>query len=219
MTRALRIILSGAAGCALSIAACAPRLGAQTSAVSGRVVDAVTGAPLAGAMIDVPTRARGTVIAGARRTDPDGRFLLALDAGFHSLRISRVGYEAQRLDSVQLRAGEVTQLIIQLRTRTAVLEAVRISESSAEATTAPDRSASSSVVGTQKIQARIASSLGDHVRAVPGMDVAQTGIQQGSVVARGFNQVGSASLVTMVDHRYANLPSLRLSALTRTPEA
>jgi outer membrane receptor for ferrienterochelin and colicins len=52
----------------------------------------------------------------------------------------------------------------------------------------------------------------DHVRAVPGVDIATSGLVQSTVVARGFNNVFSGALLMITDYRIASVPSLRLNA-------
>jgi iron complex outermembrane receptor protein len=64
---------------------------AQPAETAGRVLDALTGAPVPGATIRVDGTARGTA------ADADGRFRLALGAADHLLRVSAVGYVAQRV--------------------------------------------------------------------------------------------------------------------------
>ena len=52
---------------------------------------------------------------------------------------------------------------------------------------------------------------------LPGVDRAQTGLAQGTVVARGFNNVFSGTLLTIIDNRYARVPSLRFNAYSMFP--
>lgn len=189
---------------------------AQTGAIVGRVIEAQTGRPIAGAAIEVLSA--GPQDAESRLfSDAEGRFNAGLAAGNHSFLISRLGFETQRIDDVAVRVGEDTELAVSLRFRVLIMEPVLISASRRDASAAIDGSASVSIVGRGRIREQIAVTAADHVRALPGMDVAETGIQQSSIVARGFNQVGSGSLMTIVDGRYANLPSLRLSSLGFLP--
>ncbi|HYW11595.1 MAG TPA: TonB-dependent receptor, partial [Longimicrobium sp.] len=73
------------------------------------------------------------------------------------------------------------------------------------------------VVQTQEIADRPATTLVDHVRGVPGVDVAQTGLQSTNVVARGFNNIFSGSLHALTDNRIAGVPSLRVNYLHFIP--
>src|SRR4030095_9783357 len=77
--------------------------------------------------------------------------------------------------------------------------------------------ASTWVVTTSDIASRPATSTVDHVRDVPGVDVASTGLTQHSVVARGFNNVFSGSLLVLTDNRLASVPSLRVNTYSLIP--
>ena len=55
------------------------------------------------------------------------------------------------------------------------------------------------------------------MKALPGVDLVQTGLQQSSVVSRGFNNVFSGSLLVLADNRYARVPSLRFNAYNLIP--
>ncbi len=59
--------------------------------------------------------------------------------------------------------------------------------------------------------------MSEYVKTLPGVDYAQTGISQGSMVIRGFNSVFSGALLTLVDNRIARIPSLRLNAYDMIP--
>jgi iron complex outermembrane receptor protein len=67
-------------------------------------------------------------------------------------------------------------------------------------------------VPARAIEARPAITPTDHLRALPGVDVASTGVMTSNVVARGFNNIFSGALLMITDNRYASVPSLRLNA-------
>lgn len=73
------------------------------------------------------------------------------------------------------------------------------------------------VVGERAIDERPAVSAAEHLRSVPGVDVASTGIQSANVVARGFNNIFSGSLHALTDNRIAGVPSLRVNLLHFVP--
>jgi len=73
------------------------------------------------------------------------------------------------------------------------------------------------VVSTQDIESRPATTTVDHVRTVPGVDVATNGLAQHTVVARGFNNVFSGSLLVLTDNRWASVPSLRVNTYSLIP--
>jgi iron complex outermembrane receptor protein len=87
----------------LSLMASAPVLSAQTGAITGRVSDASSAAPLPGALISA---------LGSQRTvttRDDGTYRLTVGAGVHVVRVNRIGY-APAVDTVTVAAGAtVTQ--------------------------------------------------------------------------------------------------------------
>ena len=84
--------------------------GAQTTGrISGRVQDAVTGAPLAGASVRVEAAELEAI------TTDEGRFVLAgLPAGDVDLAVDLLGYTPLRLQGVAVRAGRAVDLAIAL---------------------------------------------------------------------------------------------------------
>ena len=77
--------------------------------------------------------------------------------------------------------------------------------------------ASVAVVGSTQIKDRVTSTVSEHVQSVRAVDTAKTGLGASHVVVRGFNNVFSGSLLSLVDNRIARIPSLRLNAYTLIP--
>jgi len=73
------------------------------------------------------------------------------------------------------------------------------------------------VVGERAVDERPAVSMTEHLRNVPGVDIATTGVQSSNVVARGFNNIFSGSLHFLTDNRIAGVPSLRVNLLHFVP--
>ena len=61
------------------------------------------------------------------------------------------------------------------------------------------------------------STVAEHIRDLPAVDFAQTGLAQANVVARGFNNIFSGAMLTLTDNRIARVPSLRLNAYNFIP--
>ena len=74
-----------------------------------------------------------------------------------------------------------------------------------------DAPAQISVVSSQTIEERPALTSTDYLRGVPGVDINKSGILQSNVVARGFNNAFSGSMLTLQDYRFAGVPSLRVN--------
>ena len=75
------------------------------------------------------------------------------------------------------------------------------------------------VVSASQIRDRVAPSVTEHLKSVGGVDVVNTGLGSSHVVVRGFNNVFSGSLLSLVDNRIARVPSLRVNAYSLIPTA
>ncbi len=80
-----------------------------TGTVVGRVVDAVSGEPLANAEVTIEELGRSTVTRG------DGRFVLAgVPASRYTVRVELLSYRPLTLEHVEVRAGRRTKLPLEL---------------------------------------------------------------------------------------------------------
>lgn len=77
--------------------------------------------------------------------------------------------------------------------------------------------ASIAVIEGDHLRAQVAVNQAERLRHLPAVDVASSGIVQANTVVRGFNNVFSTTLLTLVDNRYARIPSLRLNAYSFIP--
>lgn len=195
---------------ALPLAFQTPAAAAQQGTISGTVVDAETGAALPDAAIDV----LGADVQVA--TSESGRFTVSVPAGSHSLVATLLGYETARLDGVDVAAGGTTEVAFSLRSQALVLNPVVVTASRRQEK-ALDAPASVSTVSAAEIARSVKTTPAEHVRALPGVDMAQTGLTQSNIVARGFNNVFSGALLTIMDNRYARVPSLRFNAHNMLP--
>ena len=80
-----------------------------------------------------------------------------------------------------------------------------------------DAPASVSVVEGGDVRNKPALTVADHVKELPAVDFAQTGLANNMVVVRGFNNIFSGSLLTLTDNRIARVPSLRVNAMNFIP--
>ena len=195
---------------ALAISLPAGAASAQQGTINGRVTDAETGEPIAGASV----QALGQ--GSPQGSNEEGRFTLSVSPGTHSVVVKLIGYETTRVDGVSVPAGGTAEVDISLRSQALVLNPVVITASRHQEK-ALDAPASISTVSADEIARIAAVTVADHVAALPGIDRAQTGLTQGTVVARGFNNVFSGSLLTIIDNRYARIPSLRFNAYSMFP--
>ena len=188
----------------LSLALASAPLAAQQGTISGRVTDAEDGTAVEGATAEVVGQA-------LQATGADGEFSASVPAGTYSLIITLIGYETTRLDGVGVDPGLITEVEIPVRSRALILNPIVVTASRRQEK-ALDAPASVSSVSSAEIARTIALTPADHVQAQPGLDVFQSGISGKSVVARGFNNVFSGSLLTIIDNRYARIPSQRFNS-------
>lgn len=182
----------------------------QQGTIDGRVVDAETGDGLAGAAVEVLGQ------EGRLGTNASGGFTFTLEPGTYSLVVTLIGYETTRIDGVSVNAGAETELAISLGSQALALNPIVVTASRRQEK-ALEAPASISTVSAQEVARTVATTVADHVRALPGVDAAQTGINQGTVVSRGFNNVFSGALLAIIDNRYARIPSLRFNAYNMFP--
>jgi len=183
---------------------------AQQGTITGRVTDAETGAPIAGAAVEALGQ------GAPQGTNDGGRFSLSVPPGTHSVVVTFIGHETTRVDGVRVAAGETTDIVISMRSQALVLNPIVITASRRQEK-ALEAPASITTVSAAEVARNAATTVADHVRAVVGLDAAQAGIASGTLVARGFNGVFSGALLTIIDNRYARVPSLRFNAYSMFP--
>ena len=187
---------------------------AQTGGVSGTIRDVASSAPLPGIRVEVVS-ATGQV-AGSDVTSSRGTYrITGVAPGEYALVLSGVDVPVRRLD-VRVRDGQVSRVDAQIAFGNVRLDPLVVSASKRpeKATDAPARV---EVLSEAEVQARPVVTPVDHLRGVPGVDVAPTGLQSANVVARGFNNIFSGSLHALTDNRIAGIPSLRVNFLHLMP--
>lgn len=190
-------------------------LWAQTATLRGKVTDAQTGAPLAQAHVV----AAGESTSRATAANPEGRFeLLNLPAGVYTVSVSYVGYEKRVLENLTLASGEIRELDFALQASDLALNPV-VTTASRQQEKALEAPAAVSVLEVEHVQRRNTMTATEHVRTLPGVDLAMNGLVQSSVVVRGFNSLFSSNLLVLTDNRYANVPSLRVNNYSLIPLA
>ncbi len=185
-------------------------LAAQQGTITGRITDAETGQPLGGASVEALGQ------GGPQGSNDEGRFSLTVSPGTHSVVVKLIGYETTRIDGVSVAPGGTEEVEIELRSQALVLNPVVVTASRRQEK-ALDAPASIATVSGEEVRRIAAVTVAEHVTTLPGIDRAQTGLAQGTVVARGFNNVFSGALLTIIDNRYARVPSLRFNAYSMFP--
>ncbi len=162
---------------------------------------------------------KGPVIKGTRGTitNDQGNYRIDnLPPGTYEITISYIGYETIVATGVEIRPGESMTRNFKL-TAVALIGQQVVVSASRKQEKALDAPASISIVDASEIKNREVLTMSEYVKTLPGVDYAQTGISQGSMVVRGFNKVFSGALLTLVDNRIARIPSLRLNAYDLIP--
>lgn len=178
---------------------------AQAGTITGKVTNAESGRPIENATIKASV-AGGTsygAVSGA-----DGAFrLVNLPGGSYTVSVSAIGFAPKSSANVQ--PGAV--LTVAMTPRTNILEQTVVTASRSRPEKVLDAPAQISVVSSEQIAERPAVTVTDHLRSTPGVDVSRGGLAQSNVVARGFNNAFSGSMLMLQDYRFAGVPSLRVN--------
>lgn len=181
---------------------------AQTGSISGRVISVESRAGVDGARVQVLT---GTQALASTITREDGAFSVSgIAAGAYEVLVMRIGYAPGRTPNVIVTAGGSTRLEVALHAAASQLDAV-VATASRRLEKALDAPAQITVVTEEEIEERATVTVAGHLRATPGVDVNQGGIAQSNIVARGFNNAFSGSMLMLQDYRFAGVPSLRVN--------
>jgi iron complex outermembrane receptor protein len=171
--------------------------------VTGTITTAA--GPIARAQVDL---ASADSLRARVFTNDAGAYRIQVEPGTYLLRIRALGFARHQVDSVQVPASgsvvvDATLVPVALR-----LDAMVITPHT-RAVSALDAPVSIGVVDEQQIRERTVSTPLEYVTGVAGVDVAQQGVENRQVVARGFNQTFNTTLLLMTDYRSAAIPSLR----------
>ena len=181
---------------------------AQSGSLTGRITTKDAGRPLDNARISLSDGARTVAVGTSGET---GVYAVTnVAAGTYTVAVSRIGYQLQRFPGIVIRAGQATTANASMEEIPTQLNAV-VTTASRKPEKALDAPASVSVVTSETIERKPSVSVADLVRGQPGVDVSSGGIAQSNIVARGFNNAFSGSLLMLQDYRFAGVPSLRVN--------
>ncbi len=188
---------------------------AQSAVLEGFVADSENGNPLVGANIVLTTE--GDLRMQGASTNNDGEFVLGgISPEIHTVTISYLGYESVVFENESFSAGESKH--IEVAMVPGVFEAEQIIvTASLRHEKMLDAPASVSVIERRQIQNRQTMTPIDHLIGLPGVDIVKSGLNQANVVVRGFNNVFSGTLLSIVDNRIARVPSVRYNAYNFIP--
>ncbi|MBN2414225.1 TonB-dependent receptor [bacterium] len=167
----------------LIILIAATGIAAQSShTITGRVSDALTNIPLAGAHVTIRGSGLGTV------TDATGRFCFEnLLQGTYSITVTYMGY-APREEDIRVSTGRTADLVFRLHPVTVELAGVTVTGFSGEASPLPG----TLILSQKDIRTGGASTLPDLLKSIPGLDIdpeSRTGSSRLSIRGSQANQV------------------------------
>lgn len=189
---------------------------AQIGTLRGKVVDKSNGEILIGATIALRSQDSSFKPKGAA-TDKNGDYKITeIPPGEYSLTVSYIGFEVFEIAIITIKELDATILNISLVPAVITLNAISVT-ASRRPEKVLEAPCAISLIESEKIQPRITLSLAEHVKGLPAVDIASTGLNQSSVVMRGFNNIFSGALLVLTDNRIAGVPSLRFNAYNFIP--
>lgn len=113
---------SGLAAAGLALFAASPLFGqASTGKIQGRVTDAATGAPVAGAQVRVTESTLGNIT-----NDQGFYFINEVPAGLQDVEATFIGYRAVQVQGERILAGQTTTMNFELEQTAVELEAITV---------------------------------------------------------------------------------------------
>ena len=187
---------------------------AQAGTLNVTVSDAQTGAKLDNITIAVVPQT-GDSREGATGAMGSAQFE-ELPAGIYAVSASSLSYADKVVSNVELQGDETKSVEIALFSRVIQLDQVSVTTSRRQEKVL-EAPASVSILDDSQIQSRASLTPMEHFKSMAAVDTFNTGISQGNVTVRGFSNVLSSSLLSLVDNRIASVPSLRVNAYTLVP--
>ncbi|MEP6778413.1 MAG: TonB-dependent receptor plug domain-containing protein, partial [Gemmatimonadaceae bacterium] len=181
---------------------------AQTGTISGKVTDVASGKPLENAQIQV---SGGTTNVGAV-SGADGSYrAVNVPAGSYTVTVKLLGYLPRSLSGQKVTASSTTTLDLLLTASAVQLNETVVTASRNVPEKVLDAPASISVISSERIEEKPAVTIADYLASTPGVTMIKGGIAQSNIVARGFNNAFSGSMLVLQDYRFAGVPSLRVN--------
>jgi len=167
--------------------------------ISGKITDAKTGEALIGATITE----QGTTNAAI--TDFDGKYSLTVKNTIGAIVVTYAGYAEMVVPVTRTGTFDVA-----LKEITTELEAIQVT-TGRRRERVMDAPNAISVIEQKAIKNQIVATPTDYLRDASGVDVIKTGIVGANIAVRGFNNIFSGGLLSLVDGRVTALPSLRVN--------
>lgn len=187
---------------------------AQAATLNITVTDAQTGNQLKNVSVTFKPQT-GDSTTGM--TDTDGTLTLSdLAAGVYTITAKAAGYTDNVMTNVEIAEDGSKSVSLSLSSDLIELDKVSVTASRRKEKVL-EAPASVALLDDSQIQDRVAMSVTEHLKSLRAVDVVTSGVGTSYVVVRGFNNVFSGNLLSLVDNRIASVPSLRVNAYTLIP--
>ena len=190
---------------------------ASSSVITGVVRDRQDQSPLQGANV-ILTGGALQQMAGTA-TNASGAYRIQnIPPGTYRLQVTYIGYHAvERVVVVPPEAGSLVEINVDLEVESIQLRGSVVTASRGRRERLTDAPAATIVMSSAEIGRSTYPNIGDYFKHFKGVDFTASGIDAFNLSARGFNTSFSSRLMTLVDGRKANVPSLRLVAYNTIP--
>jgi iron complex outermembrane receptor protein len=179
---------------------------AQTGTITGTISAAESRTPISGARVQASGPSNGVAT-----TREDGTYRIAdLAPGTYSVVITRIGYGLVRVNDVRVSAGQTFAVDASMDEIATSLNQV-VTTASRAPEKILDAPASIAVIDEHQLATHPGATVADQLKSLPGISVNSGGIAQSNIVARGFNNAFSGSMLMLQDYRFASVPSLRVN--------
>ncbi|UCD38567.1 MAG: carboxypeptidase-like regulatory domain-containing protein, partial [Fidelibacterota bacterium] len=187
------------------------------SDLSGTVRDRQELLPLPGANVMITGDNLQQMVGTA--ADGKGEYHFSnIPPGRYTLRVTYIGYHPVEQEVViPEEGGSFVQLDVELEVAAIQLRGYVITASRGRREKLTDTPAATSILSATEIGRSTHPNMGDYFKHIKGVDFTASGIDSYNLSARGFNTSFSSRLMTLVDGRRANVPSLRLIAYNTIP--
>ena len=187
-----------------------PFLLAQKNTIVGTVTSSADKSALIGANVIIENTSMGAA------SDAQGKFVIKnIPDGDYTVMVSYIGFETLK-KNVSVESNEMVTVELSMAPEAIQMETYVVT-ASRRRERVEDAPAAISVISKTEIRRESNANVGDYIKGTKGIDFTQSGIDSYNMTARGFNSSFSSRLLTLMDGRMANVPSLRLTAYNVIP--
>lgn len=185
-------------------------LSGQSGALDGRVESSDGAIAMRDVRIEII--ADDGSVARVGRTNSDGFFTVTgVPAGSYTVVFTLPAWETVRRSEVFVYGDQTTTLAVEMGPEPYRMDPVTVTTSRHEERLL-EAPASISVLDRRDIEEKPAFTIMDHIVGIGGADVIRTGLVDGYMVTRGFNDLLQARMLLLTDSRISRVPGLRFNA-------